>query len=92
MNVLPGDLVLSLVECCVVKILIDGEHFRGRNVQLRQADLLIHALIVLNLLQEKNLANSYMYVRVQLFFVVFVLMRICFLRQVKIRSHCFFVA
>ena len=87
MNVLPGDLVLSLVECCVVKILIDGEHFRGRDVQLSQADLLIHALIVLNLLQEKYLVNSYMYV-----FVVFVLMRICFLRQVKIKSHCFFVA
>ena len=61
MNVLPGDLVLSLVECCVVNILIDGEHFRGRDVQLRQADLLIHALIILNLLQQKYLGNSYMY-------------------------------
>ena len=53
-DVLPGNLVLSLVEPGVVDgvVDVDGQHLRGRDVQVGQVDLFVRALI-LQLLKQK---------------------------------------
>ena len=46
MDVLPGNLVLSFVQPDVVDGVVDGQHLRGRDVQVGQVDLLVHALVL----------------------------------------------